>query len=81
MAVFLCPSLFIENEMEDGMVRFPAKGKGQYIRIAFCVNLAKLFIRSYLITPSKVRPFKNTRTSFCFSSIIDENTDTVPLIE
>ena len=26
-------------------------------------------------------PFKNTRALFCFSSTIDENTDTVHLIE
>ena len=67
--------------MEDGNVRFCIKRKGPYSRIAFCVNLAHLFILSYLTTPGKMFPFKNTRSLFCFSSTIDENTDTVHLVE
>ena len=42
VAVVLDPSIFIRNELEDGNVRFSMKRKGQYRRIAFCVNLAQL---------------------------------------
>ena len=52
-----------------------------YSRIEFCVNIAQLVILSYPTTPRKMFPFKNTRTLFSFSSTIDENTDTVHLIE
>ena len=55
--------------------------EGTVSTIAFCVNLAQLFILSYLTTPWKMFSFKNTRALFCFSSTIDENTDTVHLIE
>ena len=57
------------------------KRKEQYSAIAFCVNLAQLFILSYLTTPCKMFPSKNTRALIRFSSTIDENTDTVHLIE
>ena len=67
--------------MEDGNVRFYMKRKGQYSTIAFCVNLAHLFILSYLTTPKKMFPSQNTRALICFSSTIDENTDIVHLIE
>ena len=68
--------------MEDGNVRFSMKKKGQYSKIAFYANLAKLFIlSSYLTTPWKMFPFKNTRDLFCFNSNVDENTATVHLIE
>ena len=67
--------------MEDGNIRFYMKGKGQYSMIAFYMNLAQLFIHSYLTTPWKIFPSKNTRALICFSSTIDENTDTVHLIE
>ena len=49
--VFLDPSIFIGNEMEEGNVRFSIKRKGQYSRIAFWVKLVQLFILSYLTTP------------------------------
>ena len=62
--------------MEDGNVRFYVKGKVQHSRIAFCLNLAQLFIL-YPTTPWKIFPSKNTRALICFSSTIDENTDTV----
>ena len=52
-----------------------------YSRIEYCVNIAQLIILSYPTTPRKMFPFKNTRTLFSFSSTIDENTDTVHLIE
>ena len=81
VVVLLDPSIFIGNEMEDGNVRFSIKKKGPYSMIAFCVNLAQLFILSCLTTPWKMFPFKNTRSLFCFSSAIDENTDTVHLVE
>ena len=32
-------------------LRFSIKRKGKYSRIPFCVNLAQLFILSYLTTP------------------------------
>ena len=57
------------------------KRKGQYSTIALCLNLAQLFIFSYLTTPWKMSPSKNTRALICFSSTIDENADTVHLIE
>ena len=57
------------------------KRKGLYSTIAFCVNLAQLFILSYLTTPWKMFPSKNTRALICFSSTIDKNTDTIYLIE
>ena len=55
--------------------------EGTVSTIAFCVNLAQLFILSYLTTRSKMFLSKNTRALICFSSTIDENTDTVHLIE
>ena len=67
--------------MEDENVR---GRKGHCSRIAFCVKITQLFIRSYLTTPGKMLlyiPFQNTRTLFCFSSTIDENTDIVHLIQ
>ena len=67
--------------MEDENIRFYIKRKGQYSTIAFCVNLAQLFIISYLATPWKMFPSKNTSTLICFSSTIDENTETAHLIE
>ena len=67
--------------MEDGSVRFFMKRKEECSRIAFCVNLDQLFILSNLTTPWKIFPFKDSRALFCFSSTIDENTDTVHLIE
>ena len=76
-SILLYTSIFIGNEMEDGNVRFSIKSKGQYSRIAFCMNLAQLFIRSYITALWNMFPFKNTRALFCFSSTIDENTDTV----
>ena len=63
--------------MEDGNLRFFMKRKGQYSGIAFCVNLAQLFILSYLKIPWNMFSFKNTHTLICFSSTIDENTDSV----
>ena len=69
------------KQMEDRNVRFYIKRKGQYSTIAFCVNLAQLFILSYLTTRSKMFPSKNTRALICFSSTIDENTNTIHLIE
>ena len=66
--------------MEDGNVRFSTKRKGQYSRIAFCENLAQFFILSYLATPWKMLPFKNTR-AYSVLMKIDENADTVHLIE
>ena len=54
------------------------KRKEECSRIAFCVNLDQLFILSNLTTPWKIFPFKDSRALFCFSSTIDENTDTVP---
>ena len=73
----------IGNEMEDVNVRFSIRRKGQYSRIAFCVKITQLFILSYLTTPLKMLlyPFLETRPLFIFSSSIDENTDTVHLIE
>ena len=50
VVVLLDPSIFIGNEIEDGNVRFFKKRKRQWSRIAFCVNLAQLFILSYLTT-------------------------------
>ena len=67
--------------MEDGNVRFSMKTKGQNSRIAFCMNIAQLFILSDLTTPWIMLPFKNTRFLICFCSTIDENTDSVHLIE
>ena len=67
--------------MEDGNVRFSMRRKGQYSRMAFCVNLAQLFILSYQSRPRKTFPFKNSLALFCFSSTIDENTDNFHLIE
>ena len=75
---------FTANEMEDGNLRFSIKRKGQFSRIAFCVNLAQLaqlFTLSYLTTPWKMFPFNNTRALSCFSLTIDEISDTVYLIE
>ena len=72
----------IGNKMEGNSERFSVKE--QYSRIAFCVKITQLFILSYLTTPCKVLlyiPFKNTRALFCINSTIDENTDTVHLIE
>ena len=74
----------IGNEMEDENVSFSMKRKGHCSRMAFCVKITQLFIRSYLTTPGKMIlyiPFQNTRTLFCFSSTIDENTDIVHLIK
>ena len=76
-SILLYPSIFIGNEMEDRNARFSIKSKGQYSRIAFCMNLAQLFIRSYITRLWNMFPFKNTCALFCFSSTIDENTDTV----
>ena len=73
--------IFIGNETEDGNVKFSMKKKGQYCRIVFCMNLVQLFILSYLATPWKMFPFKNTRALQCFSSTIDENSNTVYLIK
>ena len=67
--------------MEDGNVRFYMKRKGQFSTTAFCVNLAQLFILSYLTTTRKMFPSKNTRILICFGSAIDEYTDTAHLIE
>ena len=67
--------------MEEGNVRYAMKRKGQCSRIAFCVNLAQLFILSYFTTPWKKFPSKTTRALICISSTIDENTDTTHLIE
>ena len=66
--------------MEDENVRFYMKRKGLYSTITFCVNLAQPFILSYLKTPWKMFPSKNTCVLICFSSTIDENTDTDHLI-
>ena len=60
VVVLLDPSIFIGNEMEDGNVRFSIKKKGPYSMIAFCVNLAQLFILSYLTTPWKMFLSKKT---------------------
>ena len=57
------------------------KRKGLYSTIAFYVNLAQLFILSYLTTPWKMFPSKNTGALICFSSTIDKNTDAIYLIE
>ena len=57
------------------------KRKWQCSRIAFCVNLAQLFTPLYLRTLWKMFPSKNTYALICFSSTIDENADTVHLIE
>ena len=67
--------------MEDGNVSFYMKRKGQFSTTAFCVNLAQLFILSYLTTTRKMFPSKNTRTLICFGSAIDEYTGTAHLIE
>ena len=67
--------------MEDGNVRLYMKRKRQYSRIAFCVNLAQLFILSYLTTPCMMFPVKSSRALLCFSPNTDEHTDTVYLIE
>ena len=72
------------NEMEDVNVRFSIRRKGQYSRIVFCVKITQLFILSYLTTLLQkllLYPFLETRPLFIFSSSIDENTDTVHLIE
>ena len=53
----------------------------EYSRIEFCVYIAQLIILSYPTTPRKMFPFKNTHALFSFSLTIDENTDTVHLIE
>ena len=37
--------------MEDRNVRFSMKRKGQYSRITFYLNIAQLFIVTYLTTP------------------------------
>ena len=66
--------------MEGRNVRFAMKRKGQYSSTALCVNLTQLFILSYLTTQRMMFPFKKTRALFC-CSFIDENTDTVHLIE
>ena len=81
MVVLLDPSMFIGTEMEGGNLRLYMKRKRQHSRIAFCMNLAQLFILSYLATPWMMFPFKNSRALFCFSSTTDEHTDTVHLIE
>ena len=80
-AVLLDPSIFIETSMGDGNVWFYMKRKGQYSTIAFCINLAQLFILSYLTIPWKMFPSENTHCLICFSSTIDENNDPVHLIE
>ena len=69
--------------MEDGNVKFSTKRKGEYSRVyrVFCVTLAQLLILSYLTTPWKIFPFKDTCALFCFKSTIDENADTAHLIE
>ena len=67
--------------MEDGDVKFSMKRKGQYSRVAFCMNLAQHFILSYLTTLRNMFHFKNTRALPYFSSTIYENADTVHLIE
>ena len=77
VVVLLDPSLFTGNEIEDGNAAFPVKRKWQYSRIEFCMNLAQLFILSYLTTPWKMFPFESTRALFYFISTIDENTNTV----
>ena len=64
--------------MEDGNIRFSLKRKRQYSRITFCMEITQLFILSYLTIPCT---FNSTRALLCFSSTIDENTDTVYLIE
>ena len=43
--------------------------KSKYSRIAFCVNLAQLFIISYLTTPWKMLPSKNSRVLICFNHV------------
>ena len=68
----------IGDEMEDGNIRFSLKRKRQYSRIAFCMEITQLFIFSYLTTPCT---FNSIRALLCFSSTIDENADTVYLIE
>ena len=50
VVLLLDPFIFIGNEMKDGNVKFSIKRKRQYRRIAFCLNLAQVFILSYLIT-------------------------------
>ena len=77
----LVPSVFIGNLLEDWDLWFSMKRKGQYSRIAFCMNLAQLFILLYLRTLWKMFPSKNSHALICFSSTIDRNTDTVHLIE
>ena len=67
--------------MEDGNASFYMKRKEQRSTIAFCLNLAQLFLLSYLTTPSKMFPSKNTCALICFSSAVDENTNTIHLIE
>ena len=64
--------------MEDGNIRFSITRKGQVSRIAFCANLAHLFILSYLTT---LRKIFLSHALICFTSSIDENTDTVHLID
>ena len=67
--------------MEGGNVRFSMKRKIQCSRIEFWMNLAQLFILSYLTTPWMMFAFKNCCALFCFISTIDEHNDTVHLIE
>ena len=81
VVVLLHPPIFISNEMEGRNVRFSMKRKRQCGRIVFCMNLAQLFILSYVTTPWMMFPFKNSRALFCFSSTIDEHTNTAHLIE
>ena len=81
VVVLLDPSIFTENWIEDENVKFYMKRKGQYNTIAFFVNLAQLFIFSYLTTPWRMFPSKKIRALICFSSTIDENADTVHLTE
>ena len=57
-------SIFIGNEMEDENLRLSMKRKGQYSRIAFCMNLVQLFILSYLTMLRMMFSFKNTRALF-----------------
>ena len=64
----------IENEMEYGNARFSKRMKGHFSRIAFCIT--KNSVKNVIAVL-----FKNTHVLFCFNSTIDENTDTVHLIE
>ena len=77
--------------MEDRNVRFSMKRKGQYtvhvFSCVFCEIFKKTFfaedVRATVSEYSRINmfPFKDTNALFSFSSTIDENTDTVHLIE